>query len=228
VAARVAIRILRVTALIVVTALGVSCSASKSGSETSAGSDSRVEGSSASDPTSPTAPTEATDTAAALALLNGDIEVLTDQLGDPAVASAARTVLESGDAEPPLRFAASYVWANVGDDPAVLVPLLTDPDPAIALTAAIGVVAQGGREGFAPLIAALTSTNALEYYDTGEPAWSAANVALVQFTGIASNGPPFDANASQLALAQQRWQAWLDVNAGSLSFDAATGVWTTS
>ena len=160
--------------------------------------------------------------------MHGDLELLTEHLGDPAVIDAARTVLDEGVPDPALRFAATFVWANVGDDPSLLVPLLTDPDPAISLTAAIGIVGQGGAEGFAPLIAALTSDAVLTYYGTGETAWTAATVALVQFTGIAEHGPPFDADASQRLLAQQRWQAWLDANAASLSFDPNTELWSTS
>lgn len=169
-----------------------------------------------------------TDPALALATLNGELEALTDQLGDPAIAAAARAVLEDGGADPPLRFAATYVWANVGDDPSVLVPLLADTDHAVVITAAIGIIAQGGIDGFAPLIAALTTSTPLAYYDTGEPEWSAATVALVQFTGVATNGPPFDADAGQLLLSQQRWQSWLEQNRATLIFDAAIAQWSTA
>ena len=232
---------LRTAALTSLVALCVSCSSSISRSEPPTNTDATERTSSnATDATAATAapsvstdattaaPATTTAPAAALGLLNGDLEQLTDQLDDPAVADAARTVLAAGGAEPALRFAATYVLANVGDDPSLLAPLLTDADPTIALTAAIGVVAQGGREGFALLIAALTSTTALDYYGTGETAWSAATVALVQFTGIAANGPPFDADGGQLLLAQRRWQAWLDANAGSLTFDAQAGHWSTT
>lgn len=169
-----------------------------------------------------------TDPALALATLNGELEALTDQLGDPAIAAAARAVLEDGGADPPLRFAATYVWANVGDDPSVLVPLLADTDHSVVITAAIGIIAQGGIDGFAPLIAALTTTTPLAYYDTGEPEWSAATVALVQFTGVSANGPPFDADAGQLLLSQQRWQSWLEQNRATLTFDAAIAQWSTA
>ena len=221
-------RILRALAIAGVGALCVSCSSSSDRSEPTTARDTQE--SNSQETVNVTSASEAppTDPALALATLNGELEALTDQLGDPAIAAAARAVLEDGGADPPLRFAATYVWANVGDDPSVLVPLLADTDHAVVITAAIGIIAQGGIDGFAPLIAALTTSTPLAYYDTGEPEWSAATVALVQFTGVSTNGPPFDADAGQLLLSQQRWQSWLEQNRATLTFDAAIAQWRTA
>ena len=220
-------RILRALAIAGVGALCVSCSSSSDRSEPTTRD---TQESTSQETVNVTSASEAppTDPALALATLNGELEALTDQLGDPAIAAAARAVLEDGGADPALRFAATYVWANVGDDPSVLVPLLADTDHSVVITAAIGIIAQGGIDGFAPLIAALTTTTPLAYYDTGEPEWSAATVALVQFTGVSTNGPPFDADAGQLLLSQQRWQSWLEQNRATLTFDAEIAQWSTA
>jgi hypothetical protein len=56
-------------------------------------------------------------------------------------------------------------------------------------------------------------------------AWAAAATSLVRFTGIADNGPPFDADVSRRQLAQQRWRDWLGANQASLAFDGEKGLW---
>ena len=174
---------------------------------------------------------EAGSTTVALApeaVLAGDPGALYQYLGDKAVVAAAGVLLDGGSASDDLRFAATWVWANGADDPGRLVPLLGDKDPSIAMTAAIGLVAQGRIEGFAPLVAALTVDDRLDRLGMAEPAWTTATVALVEYTAISDFGPPFDSLASQRLLAQQSWQAWFDAKKATLKFDPATALWSAS
>ena len=202
------------------------------------GSSSRSSVASATGP-SPSAGAGATSTAAADGsgpattggpsgdeVLAGDPADLYSHLDDPKVVAAAGAVLDKGSAADDLRFAAAWVWANGADDPGRLLPLVGDKDPSIAMTAAIGLVAQGRLEGFAPLIAALTVDTRLNRIGAAEPAWTTATVALVEYTALGDFGPPFDAVAGQRVLAQKRWQAWLDANAATLKFDPATASWS--
>lgn len=217
-------------ATVVLTALVASCSSSSSppvtggtGAANSTAADSTAVGE-----TDSLEPVITADPAVALALLGGDLADIEGELDDAGVTGAAGQLLQQGEADPALLFAAAYVWANTGDDPSLLLPLLGNADPSTVLTAAIGLVAQGRPEGFAPLIAALTSDDVLVRYGTGEPVWSAASLALARFTGVAENGPPFDANHDQRALAQSRWQHWLDTNGASMTFDATQELWSTT
>jgi hypothetical protein len=217
-------------ATIVLTALVASCSSSSSSPPATSGIGGTGAANSTATPggTDSVEPVTTADPAAALALLGGDLADIEGELDDAGVIAAAGQVLQQGAADPALLFAAAYVWANTGDDPSLLLPLLSNADPSTVLTAAIGLVAQGRSEGFAPLIAALTSDEVLVRYGTGEPAWSAVSLALARFTGVAENGPPFDANLDQRVLAQSRWQQWLDTNGASMTFDATQELWSTT
>lgn len=175
--------------------------------------------------------TDGASTTAALApdaVLAGDPGALYQYLGDKAVVAAAGALLDGGSASDDLPFAAAWVWANGADDSSRLVPLLGDKDPSIAMTAAIGLVAQGRIEGFPPLIAALTVDTQLSRIGMAEPAWTTATVALVEYTAISDFGPPFDALPGQRLLAQQRWQAWFASKKATLKFDPATALWSAS
>ena len=142
---------------------------------------------------------------------------------EPAVLLTARQVLDAG-ASGSQAWAAAYVWANGGDDVAPLLSLLTDPDPEIQVMAATGLIARGDDHGFRPLIAALTNDS----LTAGSPApvWQNAALALVRFTAISANGPPFDGSPAQRQTAAAAWTAWVDTNGASLTFDPATALWS--
>jgi hypothetical protein len=212
-------------ATIVLTMLVASCSDSSS-SSAPGGTHAATTTTATSGNSHSVEPVNTADAAAALSLLGGDLADLEGRLDDAGVIESAGKMLQKGEADPTLLFGAAYVWANSGNDPSLLVPLLANADRSTVLTAAIGLVAQGRREGFAPLIAALTSDDVLIRYGTGEPVWSAASLALARYTGVAENGPPFDANRDQRLLAQSRWQKWLDTNSASMTFDATQELWS--
>jgi hypothetical protein len=152
---------------------------------------------------------------------------LNDAAADPGLEAAAEKALAAG-ATGDLKWAATWVVVNGAKDAAPLVPLATDPDLTIRVMAGTGLVARGRTEGFAPLVAALTEDALLVGHYPPQPAWLEATLALVRWTGVADNGPPFDADAAQRAVAQQRWQAWLDQHHDALHFDDDEGRWLIS
>jgi hypothetical protein len=168
---------------------------------------------------------EATAALSSFSFDNGDAQYAVHaHRSDAAMVQAAGDALAAGVSGPEL-WAATWIWVNEGDDPAPLLPLLTNTDPAIRVMAATGLIARGRSEGFAPLIDELTDASALVGQEPPTTAWAAATTSLVRFTGISDNGPPFDADASRLVLAQQRWRDWLTANQASLTFDAEKGLW---
>ncbi len=151
---------------------------------------------------------------------------LGDAIGDAGLLAAAEEALAQA-ADGDLKWAATWVVVNSFGDADLLVPLAADGDLTIRVMAATGLLAQGRVEGFEPLINALTNKELLAGRYPPEPAWSAATLALVRWTAVSDNGPPFDANADQLAAAQALWQAWFADHQQSLRFDANEGIWLT-
>ena len=149
---------------------------------------------------------------------------LLDGLGDPGLLRAAEVALSTHPTGN-LQFAAALLVANSGGDGDLLVPLIADTNPTIRVMAGTGLIAQGRLEGFAPLIGALTDDTILDGHYPVQHAWEAATLALVRWTALSDNGPPFDATVSQRASAQQRWSEWLSQHQATLTFDAAEGLW---
>jgi hypothetical protein len=152
---------------------------------------------------------------------------LADAAGDAGLIAAAEAALAAG-ATGDLRWAAVWVVVDAGTNADVLLPFATADDPTIRVMASTGLLARGRVEGFEPLIAALTDETVLVGRYPPEFAWSAATTALVRWTGIATNGPPFDAVASQRVLAMQRWTEWFNASRATLAFNAEEGRWVTS
>lgn len=149
---------------------------------------------------------------------------LTDHGQDPVVVAAAEKAL-SGGASGDQLWAATYVWSNEGSDPEPLVALLDNESAAVRFMAATGLIARGRIEGFTSLIDSLTDESFLVGFEPPRPVWDAAATSLVRFTGIADNGPPFDADPPRLRLAQERWRAWFEANQARLSFDPERLLW---
>jgi hypothetical protein len=149
---------------------------------------------------------------------------LTDHSGDPDVVEAAGAALIAGVSGEQL-WAAVYVWSNEGADPEPLVALLNNEEAAVRFMAATGLIARGRIEGFTTLIDSLTDESFLTGFEPPRPVWDAAATSLVRFTGIADNGPPFDADTPRLRLAQERWRAWFEANQARLTFDSEELLW---
>ena len=58
------------------------------------------------------------------------------------------------------------------------------------------------------------------------PASVVATGSMARYTDIADHGPPLDADAAKRAAGQARWQAWLDANRSTLTFDEETQLWS--
>jgi hypothetical protein len=147
-----------------------------------------------------------------------------DHRSDAALVKAAGDALATNPSGAQL-WVATWIWVNEGDDPAPLLPLLTNADPSIRIMAATGLIARGRAEGFAPLIDELNDMSVLIGQEPPTTAWAQAATSLVRFTGISDNGPPFDADASRRVLAQQRWRDWFAANQAALTFTAEEGLW---
>ncbi len=170
-------------------------------------------------------PQDATAALSSFSFTNDDSQyTVHDHRSDTALVQAAGAALTAGVSGPEL-WAATWIWVNEGDDPAPLLPLLTNADASIRIMAATGLIARGRAEGFAPLIDELTDVSVLVGQEPPSTAWAAATTSLVRFTAIADNGPPFDADATHRVLAQQRWRDWLAANRASLAFDGEKGLW---
>jgi hypothetical protein len=146
-------------------------------------------------------------------------------LRDDGVA-AAGALLGRPELDLGVRWAAVYVYGLGGADPAPLVPMLADTDPSVRLLAAMGLIARGRGEGFAPAVGALTDEDYLLGSHPRATAWRVAAQALVRHTLRADLGPPLDADAPMRVQAQQRWKDWLTATLPSLRFDPATAEWT--
>jgi hypothetical protein len=149
-----------------------------------------------------------------------------DAIADAQATVDAAAGLIADEATGDALWSAVYVYANGGDDPSVLVPLLAHPDPTIRAMAAAGAIATGERAGFEPLVAALTDTSTMSGSEPPLPIWEFATGTLARYTGVGENGPPFDANARRRLLGQERWTAWLSENLDDLAFDPEAGGWS--
>ncbi len=149
---------------------------------------------------------------------------LLDGVGDPGLLKAAEAALATHPTGS-MQFAAAFIVVNSGGDGDLLVPLVADANPTIRVMAGTGLIAQGRIEGFEPLIAGLTDETILDGHYPPERVWEAATLALVRWTAVSDNGPPFDSTASQRASAQQLWTAWFAQHKATLTFDAAQGLW---
>ena len=154
-----------------------------------------------------------------------DYFALMDAPTDASLVREAGIALEGGASGDEL-WAATYVWVNGGDDPAPLRPLVADPDPAVRVMAATGLLRLGDAAGFDPLVAALADETPLRGHVPQVPAWVVATGSLARYTGIADHGPPLDADATKRTEGQARWQAWLDANRATLTFDEETQLWS--
>lgn len=146
-------------------------------------------------------------------------------LKDEGVA-AAKALLNRPELDVAVRWAAVYVYGAGGEDPEPLLPVLHDTDPSVRLLAAMGLIARGRAEGFAPAVAALTDELTLRGSRPPATRWKVAAQALVRHTLRADLGPPLDADAPLRAHCRQRWRDWLGSALASLRFDPATAEWT--
>jgi hypothetical protein len=137
--------------------------------------------------------------------------------------SAAKDALEQ-EPQGATLWAAVYVYASGGTDPAPLKPYLTeDTDPSVRLLAAGGTLAMGDKAGVEPLIALLASGDRLAGSRPPMFIWEVAVINLQTLT-TEDLGPPPDADDTARATAQQAWRDWFAAHGDGLTF-GETG-WT--
>jgi hypothetical protein len=136
----------------------------------------------------------------------------------------AREALDSGVTGDGL-WAATWVYATSGTDPAPLVPLLTNEDPSIRLMAAGGLVGLGDDRGFDVLVALLTVDEQVAGSHPPVRMWQYVAATLEALTGV-DLGPAPDASPEEIAVAASAWSDWLEANRAKLSFDEASATWS--
>jgi hypothetical protein len=126
-------------------------------------------------------------------------------------AQAARAAIEAGATGDAL-WAATWVYASSGDDPAPLEPLQAAEDESIRVMAGAAVAWMGGVDGFDTLVAALGSTGYLRGSEPPLTIAAYADGSLRYLTGAAP-GP-------------DGWPAWLAANRAGLDYDPEERTWT--
>jgi hypothetical protein len=134
---------------------------------------------------------------------------------------AARAVLSTAGATPDQLWAAVWVYAASGTDPAPLVAILSNADPTLRAMASATLVGFGERSGLAPLAALLPESAALRGSLPPMSIGGYATSVLARYVS-ATDIPAPDADPAVTASA---WQKWLASNMASLEFSATDGVW---
>ena len=144
----------------------------------------------------------------------------------PGAAAAAATIL-AGHPTGDLLWAATWVYASVGADAAVLTPLLADPDPTIRLIAASALMSLGDRSGFSVIAASLPVADPMRGSEPVISIGAFASTRLERYvTAAGVPAPPtIDADADAVVYAAD-WAAWLADHQGALRFDVGSGTWT--
>lgn len=132
---------------------------------------------------------------------------------DDGAADAAAAAIRGG-ATGGTRWAAVWVYASAGTDPAVLRPVLGDADPSLRAMAAAALVAWGDGAGLAVLRELAGSDDGLAGSYPPESVGHFVVGTLVRFV----HGPGGTDAAA--------WSAWLASHGTGLVFDAASGTWS--
>jgi hypothetical protein len=139
-----------------------------------------------------------------------------------AAAQAAADALAAG-ADGDARWAATWVYASSGRDPAPLRALLEDADASIRAMAAAALLALGDRDGAATLAALIPLDDELR--------GSRPPLALGAFAAGSLDryidGPSIADGAARSDVATA-WTTWLAAYGSTMTFDPATGRWIAS
>jgi hypothetical protein len=128
--------------------------------------------------------------------------------------AAAQQLLAVGAAGDVL-WAATWVYASGGTDPAPLMPLLSSDDPSVKAMAAAGAAAFGRVEGLDALAQMLPVDVEIKGSEPPLAVSTFAAATLARFTGQA-----LDRTASQAD-----WLSWLQANRDQLIFDPEERTW---
>ena len=138
---------------------------------------------------------------------------------------AAREVLEGG-AEGDALWAATWVYATSGTDPAPLERLLDNADPTVRVLAAAALLSLGEPAAFDALVTAVGSDEPLRGSVPPGTVSGFATFTLTRYTGTDLGGTE-GAPAADVQAAAASWAAWLDQHRDDLAFDPSTGMWGT-
>jgi hypothetical protein len=126
---------------------------------------------------------------------------------------ASREIIESATATTAVLWAAVWVYASAGSDPAPLRTALRASDPSVRSMAAATLVSLGDRSGFPVLAEALAEQGSMS---GSEPPINVATYAYWALTNY---------TALQPAPAEADWPAWLSEHGEGMVFDPADGTW---
>jgi len=138
---------------------------------------------------------------------------------------AAREAIEAGADGDPL-WAATWVYATSGTNPAPLQPLLQNGDPSIRVMAAAALVSLGEPAAFDVLVSAVATGEPLRGSFPPQSISAFATFTLSRYTGV-DLGNTENASAAAIKKASDDWTAWLAQNRDDLTFDAAAKTWST-
>jgi hypothetical protein len=139
--------------------------------------------------------------------------------------TAAHRLIREGSTGDAL-WAAVYVYAGGGDDPAPLRGVLNDTNVGIRLLAAEGLALRGDVTGLAALIELLDDATVVPASSPPRGVWWVASLALARSVSAPHLGPAADADQRSRAAARTRWQEWFDANRSRLQFQATTQEWS--
>lgn len=134
-------------------------------------------------------------------------------------AAAAAQAIRSGASGDAL-WAATWIYGASGDDPAVLLPLLSSSDRTIQAMAAAPLLAWGHKEALTVLVTLLSADGSVR---GSEPPVSIAALAdstldrFVDGPALATDATPKDRAAA--------WSSWFAANEASMQFDVDTATW---
>jgi hypothetical protein len=137
----------------------------------------------------------------------------------PGAAETASQAIADGASGDAL-WAATWVYASSGSDPAPLLPLLAHDDPSIRAMAAAALLADGDADGAVALAGLLRVEERLQ---GSIPPVTVGQYAASSLARLL-DGPPATPGAGSAAVAEA-WTRWLGQHGPALSFDAATGTW---
>lgn len=150
---------------------------------------------------------ETLDAVDAVRFTDAGVEAAADALGQGA----------TGDAQ----WAATWIYASGGVDPAPLQPMLAAEDPSVRAIAASGLLARGVR-GAAEALAELASSDAP--LRGSEPPMAVGDFAAATLARFVA-GPSVAGGASRTDAAAA-WSAWLAQHGSALAYDAEAVRWS--
>lgn len=125
---------------------------------------------------------------------------------------AAAAALDEGVSGGAL-WAATYLYASGGSDPAVLEPFLEDPDPTVRAMAAAAVLSWGSASGAAVLVDLIADDRFMAGAHPPRTLSAFALATLARF--IAGPDVP---DGTESGAAADLWRSWLEEHGGRLAF----------